>query len=112
MRAGGSAPPIPCLLAHLLDITSASQHCVADKTQGKSYLSANLARMKSVCHQIGVVHPINNCLKLRTRYPSKTRVLNPFTLKHKHIAAILLFVKTDFHCFQKYITGKIVHNFS
>ena len=35
-------------LAHLRNSSSARQHCVRDKTQGKSHLSANLAKTKSV----------------------------------------------------------------
>ena len=34
----------PILLAHLRNISSARQRCVADKTRGKSYLSTNSGR--------------------------------------------------------------------
>ena len=57
---GGCHRPLEfSLSAHLPNINSALQRCIAEKTQGKSYLSANLARAKSICWQIGVVHPTN-----------------------------------------------------
>ena len=41
----------------LSKINSAPQCCIAEKTEGMSYLSANWAQRKSVCRQLGVVHP-------------------------------------------------------
>ena len=56
--------PIFNLLAHLPKIKKSRQRCVDDKTRGMSYLLANLGPMnlKSVCRQIGVVHPGNSSL--------------------------------------------------
>ena len=42
-------PPIFNFLAHLPNINSACQYFIAEKSQGKSYLSANLGQMKPVC---------------------------------------------------------------
>ena len=49
---GCHTPPMSSFSAHLPN--SAPQQCIADKAQGKPYLSANWARTKSVCRQIGV----------------------------------------------------------
>ena len=54
-RAGRGCP-------QLANLNSARQLPIADKTLGKSYSSANLARTKSVCRQIEAVHPTNNFL--------------------------------------------------
>ena len=61
MRRGAIAP-IFNLSAHLLNVNSACQLCIADKTQGRCYLLSNWARIKSVSRKIGVVHPTNNVL--------------------------------------------------
>ena len=52
--------PMFNLLANLPNINSPRQRCVVDKARGKSFLSANWDRMKSVCQKIGVVHPTKN----------------------------------------------------
>ena len=47
-------PPLFSFSVHLPNIHSARQLCIADKTQEKSYLSADWARTKTVCRQIGL----------------------------------------------------------
>ena len=53
-------PTIFILPTHLRKINRAS-HCVAYEVRGKSSLSANWTRTKSVCRQIGDIHPTKNC---------------------------------------------------
>ena len=57
---GCHTPPISSLSASLPNINGARQRCIADKTRGKSYLSANWALTNSFFRKIGVVHPTNN----------------------------------------------------
>ena len=55
--AEGCRTPKYSLSAHLPNINIARPCRIADKTLGKSYLSTNRARTKSIGRQTGVVHP-------------------------------------------------------
>ena len=72
IRGCGGVPPPPIfsLSAHLPKINSAhinnsKINSIADKYHGKSYFSANWVGTKSVCGQLGVVHPTKSFLLLR-----------------------------------------------
>ena len=59
------APPphaIFSMSVHLLNRNSAHPCYIADETKVKSYLSENWGRTKSLCRQIGVVHPTKSFL--------------------------------------------------
>ena len=71
MVQGGAAPPMFSLLAHLLKMIIAWQCCIADKTQGKSYLLANLAQSKSISWQSVTVHQTNNFFSFTLGYSLK-----------------------------------------